>query len=283
MKKTLLLLTALACTTAHSAERIVSAAGYASEIVALLGKGEQLAGVDTTSLLPADLMETKPKIGYRRQLSGEGILSLNPDLILLPPDAAPENAVRQIEGSGITILRLQDPQTLEGIREEIAAIGRAIAAENAAQALIARLEADEAALQQLKSQSGTASALVLLNSGNRGVFALGQNSAGAHLLSILGLENAVDFDGNKPLSLEAFAASPADLILLAARDDASSAPVIARIDDKHPQHESIAHTRAGQNGCAFAVNIVAALGFGANTARDATEILRALEPCLQKP
>lgn len=57
--------------------------GYASEIVAALGKADKLVGVDTTSVKPQTIMEKKPKIGYRRQLSAEGILSLTPDLIIL--------------------------------------------------------------------------------------------------------------------------------------------------------------------------------------------------------
>lgn len=280
--KHILLLALLACGSAHSAERIVSAAGYASEIVALLGKSEQLIGIDTTSMLPADIMENKAKIGYRRQLSGEGILSLKPDLILLPPDAAPANVVSQIEGSGIAITRLKDPQTLQGVREEIALIGQAIHAENAAQTLIARLQEDEAALQTLKNQSGTGSALVLLNTGSKGVFALGKNSAGENLLNILGLRNAIDFEGNKPMAQEAFAATPADLLLIASRDDATTAPVIVKIDPQHPQYTDISHTRAGKRDCAYAVNILAALGFGANTARDAGDILRTIQPCLHK-
>lgn len=281
--KHLILLTALftSFSSAHSAERIVSTAGNASEIIALLGKSEQLIGIDSTSMLPADTMKTKANIGYRRQLSAEGILSLNPDLIFLAPDAAPANAVAQIENSGIAIARLADPQTLEGIRAEIAAIGQALDAKDAAQTLITRIEADEAALNTLKQTGGQGRALVLLNTGSRGVFALGKNSAGEHLLNILGLENEAEFEGNKPMSPEAFTASPADILLIAARENAATAPVITVIDAQHPQYDSIAHTQAGQNHCAFAVNILAALGFGANTARDATTILKTIQPCLK--
>lgn len=283
MNKSLILTAALLVSAAHGAERIVSTTGYASEIVVLLGKAEQLIGVDTTSMIPADIMDKKAKIGYRRQLSAEGILSLKPDLILLAPDAAPANAVTQIEGSGIALTRLKDAQTLSGIREEIALIGDAVGAKSAAGKLIARIQADEAALQTAKRQAGSGSALVLLNTGSRGVFALGKNSAGGHLLDILGLRNAVDFEGNKPMSMEAFIATPADVLLIAARDDAATAPVIAAISGTESHYQSVARTAAAQRGCAFAVNILAALGFGANTARDSAEILRAVTPCLNRP
>lgn len=282
MKKSLFLFPVLALSLlAQGAERIVSATGNASEVVALLGKSEQLVGVDTTSLLPADVMADKPKIGYRRQLSAEGILALSPDLILLPPDAAPENAVAQLSNAGIAMIRLRDAQTLAGIRDDIATIGDAIGAVEEAKQLHARLLNDEARLADLKAQSGSGSALVLLNSGNRGVFALGKDSAGDHLLAILGLDNVADFAGNKPFAQEALATTAADVILIAVRDEADTAPVIRAIaDNRHG--DALLHSQAGQRGCVFAVNILAALGFGANTARDSGEILRNISPCLYK-
>ncbi|MDO4643985.1 MAG: ABC transporter substrate-binding protein [Cardiobacteriaceae bacterium] len=264
----------------YAAERIVSTAGYASEIIALLGKDSLLVGVDTTSMLPSDIMEHKAKIGYRRQLSAEGILALNPDLILLARDAAPANAVDQIRGSGVPLLMLEDQQTLDGIRSEISKIGTAIGAEDAAKALIQRIEKDEETLAQAKKGSGTA--LVLLNTGSSGVYALGKNSAGDHLLNILGLKNAVDFDGHKPMTTEAFIATPADILLVTAREDATVAPVISKIAAEDTRYNSVAPTAAAKRDCAFAVNILSALGFGANTARDATQIAKTIAPCLHE-
>lgn len=62
----------LALNSVQVSEKIVSTAGYASEIVVALGKADNLVGVDTTSIKPLDVMGAKPKIGYRRQLSAEG-------------------------------------------------------------------------------------------------------------------------------------------------------------------------------------------------------------------
>ncbi|MEN2899713.1 hypothetical protein NJNGDCLN_01360 [Mannheimia haemolytica] len=47
--------------TTKAAEKIVSTAGYASEIVAALGKADKLVGVDTTSVKPQTIMEKNLK------------------------------------------------------------------------------------------------------------------------------------------------------------------------------------------------------------------------------
>ena len=58
----------------------VSAAFLWSLYALFLGGAGELA-TDTTSLYPAAAQKT-PKVGYLRQLSAEGVLSLKPDAII---------------------------------------------------------------------------------------------------------------------------------------------------------------------------------------------------------
>lgn len=276
------LLSALAtfCTTSQAAERIVSTAGNASEVVAILGKADLLVGVDTTSMRPPEIMAAKAKIGYRRQLSAEGILSLQPDLILLAPDAGPAAVLEQIKSSGVPLLLLKDEQSLAGIRADIASIAQAIGAEAAGEKLLAELQADEAALEKLRQHSTEKTALVLIDTGSQGVFAQGSGSAGAHLLDILQLKNRFDAEGNKPIAAEALAASDADVIFLASRAGVQEAAIIAPLDPQHPQYAHLSATAAAQKGCVFSVNLLDTLGFGAYTARVAQQLLSTAVPCL---
>ncbi|WP_072575696.1 heme/hemin ABC transporter substrate-binding protein [Suttonella ornithocola] len=262
----------------YAAERIISTAGNASEVVAELGKAAQLVGVDTTSLQPAQIMKDKPKIGYRRQLSAEGILSLNPDLILLAPDAGPDNVITQIQQAKVPILKLKDEQTLSGIRQDILAIGKALNAQTQAQTLITQIKQQEAQLNALKNQSGKGSALILINTGSQGNYALGKNTAGEHLLNILGLENAFSENGNKVISPEALAITPADVILIASRGDAEKAPVIEKAN--LPANNPLQLTKAAKNQCIYHINILDGLGFGWKTAAHTHQILKTLQPCL---
>ena len=68
--------------------RIVSVSGATTEIVYALGAEKQLVGSDTTSLFPAAALQT-PKVGYMRQLSAEGLLSLKPDAVITTHEAGP--------------------------------------------------------------------------------------------------------------------------------------------------------------------------------------------------
>src|SRR5215207_8192946 len=69
--------------------RIVSIGGAITEILYALGFDDRLAGVDSTSLYPAAALRDKPNVGYMRQLSAEGVLGLNPSLVLAAQGSGP--------------------------------------------------------------------------------------------------------------------------------------------------------------------------------------------------
>src|SRR5690606_2105580 len=95
----------VAAVAAHAASpRVVSVGGSTTEIVYALGAGDALVGVDSTSLYPAEA-DALPDIGYVRQLSAEGLLSLNPDLILAGSEAGPAAALEQSASAGVEIVK----------------------------------------------------------------------------------------------------------------------------------------------------------------------------------
>ncbi len=76
-------------------QRWVSAGGALSEWVSALGGESKLVGVDTTSQHP-ECLKTLPSIGYQRQLSAEGILSLRPQLLIGTEGMGPPPVLLQI-------------------------------------------------------------------------------------------------------------------------------------------------------------------------------------------
>ncbi|QIM65935.1 hemin ABC transporter [Mannheimia granulomatis] len=267
---------------AKAADKIVSTAGYASEIIAILGKSDNLVGVDTTSVKPRDMMDKKPKIGYRRQLSAEGILSLQPDLVILASDAGPQAVVEQIKASGVRLLTLAGKQSLEGIRADITQIAKAIEAESESKTLIKQILTDEKKLVEFRTQHDTGkNALILIDTASQGIFALGKNSVGDHFLQLINLTNNFQAEGNKPLSTESLASSNAHVILLASRNEAKDSVTIEKLAQNHPQYAQLFNTQAGKKGCIFAINILDALGFGPYTANYAYQILTTIQPCLK--
>lgn len=62
-------------------DRIVSVGGDITEIIYALGAGERIVATDSTSVYLA--VNETPKVGHLRRLSAEGVLSVEPDLILI--------------------------------------------------------------------------------------------------------------------------------------------------------------------------------------------------------
>lgn len=86
-------------------DRIVSIGGSVTEIVAALGEGHRLFGRDTTSNHPPHVLDL-PDVGYIRQLSPEGVLSVNPHLILAEEGAGPPTALDALRASSVRIVEI---------------------------------------------------------------------------------------------------------------------------------------------------------------------------------
>ena len=80
---------------ASAQSKIVSVGGDVTEILYGIGADDQVVATDTTSVYPTAAALT-PKVGYVRRLSAEGVLSLEPDLILISGAAGPEAAAYDI-------------------------------------------------------------------------------------------------------------------------------------------------------------------------------------------
>ena len=82
--------------TSAGTQRIVCIGQAYNEMIYALGAQANLVGVDLSSNFPPEIKEL-PNVGYHRALSAEGILSLNPTLILHDNNIGPENVVRQVQ------------------------------------------------------------------------------------------------------------------------------------------------------------------------------------------
>ena len=93
--------------------RIVSIGGAITEILYALGFEDRLAGVDSTSLYPAAALRDKPNVGYMRQLSAEGVLGLNPSLVLAAQGAGPKETMDVLEAAKAPLVAAKASVTME--------------------------------------------------------------------------------------------------------------------------------------------------------------------------
>ncbi|HET7413989.1 MAG TPA: ABC transporter substrate-binding protein, partial [Pararhizobium sp.] len=122
---------------AHGADgpaRVVSIGGAVTEIVYALGEEDRLVGVDSTSTYPPAATHL-PNIGYMRQLSAEGVLSLRPDLILMEEGAGPPAAVSVIDAAGIPVTHVPTGYDAAAIGRKIRTVADALGKSRKGEAL----------------------------------------------------------------------------------------------------------------------------------------------------
>ncbi|MFS2034388.1 hemin ABC transporter substrate-binding protein [Polaromonas sp. CT11-55] len=200
--------------------RIVSVSGATTEIVYALGAEKQLVGTDTTSLYPAAALQT-PKVGYMRQLSAEGLLSLKPDAVIGTTEAGPQVVMDQIRNAGVKVELVEADHSWAEVQRKVAAVGRATARVAQAAALQAKLDAQWAEVLAAVARKGgrkPRAIFILSHSGSPQV--AGEKTAAHAMLNYAGLDNALisiggsaNFAGYRAMTPEAVVTAAPDVIV----------------------------------------------------------------------
>ncbi|MBN9671934.1 heme/hemin ABC transporter substrate-binding protein [Roseibium aggregatum] len=245
-----------------SASRIVSVGGSVTEIVFALGEQDRLIARDTTSIYP-ETANALPDVGYMRALSPEGVMSVDPDLILLLDGSGPPETVGLLEKSGIPVRNIPDEFTARGIVEKVRAVGAALGVEDKAGDLVQKLEADlEAAHAEASGQSEGLRVLFVLSTRGGSIMASGSDTAADGILELAGAQNAIDgFSGYKQLTDEAILSAAPDVVLMMDRVGDHVAG-----GDELFNHPALARTPAGENKRLIRMPGQYLLGFGPRTA-----------------
>ncbi len=119
--------------------RIVTLSGDLTEFVYALGAGDQVVGVDVTTVSPDEALEL-PIVGVGRFITAEGVLSVEPTLVLGDSQTAPEDALGQIEDVGVHVERLPIPTDFESFFEKLESLGELLGRQQEAADLATRLE-----------------------------------------------------------------------------------------------------------------------------------------------
>ena len=133
-----------------SSERIVSLNGSTTEILFALGVGDNVVGCDASSTYPKGVTEKLPSVGYQYGLNAEGILSLNPTLVIGRVDVRPPQVVQQLRMAGVTVLLLKEPRSFKAAKQRLRTIGQAVRREKKAEELTKALDAD---IKKLENQT----------------------------------------------------------------------------------------------------------------------------------
>jgi iron complex transport system substrate-binding protein len=242
---------------AVAAERIVSIGGDVTEIAFALGAGDEVVARDSTSLHPAAVQKL-PDVGYMRQLNAEGILALKPTLILTTELAEPALVLKQLEDSGVKVVRIPGDTTVQAVPEKISVIADAINRSSQGKQLAERYQ------QQLAAVANTplsVKVLFVMSHGGITPMAAGQQTAADAIIRAAGLKNAMQgFNRYRPLSQEGVIASAPDLLLV-------TTDGVRSIGGQENLWllPGMALTPAGKNRRVLIVDDMALLGFGLET------------------
>jgi iron complex transport system substrate-binding protein len=207
----ILIIVCLAWVTARSQQRIVSLNGTISEMLCDLGLEQQIVGVDITSNYPASL-KSKPQVGHNMNISAEGVLALQPTLVMGMESQFSDQLSDQLKAAGIKTVTLKQEYSIAGTRrllEEVAAItgtqGRA--------AIL--LQQFDQQIAGLKITSLNKKVLFIYARGAGTLMVSGTGTPLDKIIRLAGAENAVQaFSDFKPLSAESLVSANPDMILL---------------------------------------------------------------------
>ncbi|WP_409287719.1 heme/hemin ABC transporter substrate-binding protein [Pseudomonas guariconensis] len=201
-------------------QRWVSAGGALSEWISALGGERQLVGVDTTSQHPESL-KSLPSIGYQRQLSAEGILSLRPDVLVGTEEMGPPPVLAQVRKAGVRVELFSSKAELDAVDDNLQRLGSLLGAAQKAAELTAgyhrQLDALQARVKQAQASQKAPGVLLLVGHAGAKPLIAGLGTSGDWLLRQAGARNLAEHPGYKNFSVEALAALDPDVLVLSDR------------------------------------------------------------------
>ena len=262
------------CQESVDASRIVIAGGSITEIIYFLGEQEKIVALDVTSNFPPEA-KSLPSIGYVRALSAEGLISMNPSIILGEDDMGPPGVIKQIRQTNYDLRIIPEIRTIDGIIEKIECIASIINVTEKSNAIISKkLEPyiKKISKNRKKIVKKGVKVMLVLNMQSSSIIVAGANTSGSGFINLIGGENIFDsFEGWKPVNSEAILELNPDYIIVPQRNVHKGLDVTTIADSK-----LFKNTNAGKNKNFIFDDAMAITGFGPrtiNSALNATEFI----------
>ena len=216
IKKIAIGLLALACSlSAQAAERIVVAGGSLVELIYAMDAGNRVVGVDETTSFPPQT-EALPHIGYWKQLSSEGILSLRPDSFITWQDAGPQLVFDQLRAQKVNVVTLpRIPATVEQMYANIHTLAKNLGAVEQGNALVNNLRQRlEHVARSSASKPAPVKALFILSAGGSAPQVAGKGSVADAIMALAGAQNVAQHSQYRSYSAEALIAANPEVIVV---------------------------------------------------------------------
>lgn len=230
--------------TVESVDRIVSVWGSLTEIALALGFADEIVGRDVASHFEG--VEDVPLVTRAHDVSAEGVLSLDPTLVLAQTDTGPPEAIDQIRRAGVPVVLVEEPTGLHDMPGRIRTVAAALGVPEGGEALVERTEAElDAAIADVPDDEPLDVAFLYMR-GSAGVYLIGGDGSGADsMIEAVGARDAGSVLGLStftPITSESLVAAAPDAILMLTSSLASVGGI-----DGLLEIPGISQTPAGQN------------------------------------
>ncbi len=198
--------------------RIVCISKQLTEMVFALGKGHDIVAKDLTSTYP-DSAKLLPTVGYHRALSAEGIISMNPDVVIHSNDIGPETVLPQLKKAGVNTKAFGAANTYDSAKMLVKELGDYFGVPAKADSIVKKMDADMEAVYAAEKTLTDTPTVMLIHYGqaNNNFFVMSgrkNEGPGDRMLKLAGGKPAVyDAKGARQISAEAIAVANPDVII----------------------------------------------------------------------
>lgn len=236
--------------------RIISTDGASTEMLLAMGLDQSLVAIDVTSVVPDELSDL-PSVGYHRALSAEGLMSLDPDIIVGSEHMGPVSVVEQLKAAGVEVIQLPASQDLSQLNLNIQQLASALDDGQEIRELTTELNSQQ---QQLKQQQLNGTKAVFILAAENRLRLAGRGTTGDALLRLMGAKNQADYDNYRSVTAEALLALQPEVIIIAGEGSQANAESLLQ------QAPMLSHTPAAKQGHIISADgrtLVAGIGPGA--------------------
>lgn len=257
---------------AEGADRVLALGGTVTEIVYALGQGDRLVARDSTASYPPEA-EALPDVGYVRALSPEGVLSVDPDLILAIEGSGPPETMEVLREAEIPLVTVPEGYDAAAVLRKITIVAEALDVPEEGAQLAAQVEVALASAVAAGRTEAPPRVLFILSMQGGRIMAAGSGTAAEGIIGLAGGINALEgFDGYSQVSDEAVLIADPDFILIMDRSGDHAAD-----DAEIRAHTVLGRTRAAETGAIVRQPGLLLLGFGPRTPQAVEALSRAFQ------
>ena len=191
--------------------------GDLNEIVYALGYGESVVGNDLSATFPPETLDV-PKVGYQRALNAEGILSLDPTLVIGNEQAGPPEVLEQVRNAGVPVVVLPDETSIDGAARKVVMVGEVLGIRDRGVELAGQIRAEIAGALALIPDVARKPRIAFIYTRGAGILFLGGRDTPSE--SLIAAAGGVDAGAEAgiadfmPLTAEGLAAANPDWLIL---------------------------------------------------------------------